>query len=173
MEDVCWLLAYHEFHQNGDPDDAYNVFIALYSAGQLLPTDKDWEEVLAEEDDEFLDELRRAGERLLERARANPGHEEVETWHDGGHQVMCVDLLVEADGQAEVGWMGLTLPENEVLSDREVFDLVAQLLPPNVKPLYSLKFKDRDRRRGEIVYSWEWYSFHDKDDESNGTADAE
>lgn len=155
--DTCWLLAYDGYHRNGEPEDAYAVFIARFNAGDLLPTEDDWDSGLKDVDVAFLDKVREAGARLLELARAHPGKEEVETWTDGGQQVICVDLLIEGDGQAEQGWMGLTLPENETLSDADVFDLVARLVPEGADPLFSQTFKDRQRRKGEIVYTWEHY----------------
>jgi hypothetical protein len=170
-DDVCWLLGYNEFHRNGHPDDAYEVFNRQYIAGVLLPTDEDWEEFFTEPQDRFLDLLRSTGERLLQQARANPGSEEFETFNDGGTQVICVDVLVEGDGRAEDGWVGLTLPANEVLSNEEVFDLVAALLPEGVVPIFAMEFKDRARRPGEIVYRWEHYAFTgDEDDGDVGQA---
>lgn len=157
QENVCWLLAYNDYHRNGEPDDAYEVFIALYKAGELLPTEEDWSNYFADDADVFFDRLLETGRRLLHQARKNPGREEVETWHNG-RQVMCVDILVEGGGsRAEDGWMGLTLPDDEALSDDEVFALAAALIPPDAVPIYSDKFKGRQRRRGEIVYRWEHY----------------
>lgn len=155
-ENVCWLLAYDDYHRNGEPDDAFEVFIGLYHADELLPTEEDWSQFFADNEDTFFDGLLKTGQRLLERARANPGREEVESWHNG-RQVMCVDILVEGESRAEDGWMGLTLPEDEVLSDNEVFALVSALIPPDATPIYCKKFKGRERRRGEIVYRWEHY----------------
>lgn len=155
--DVCWLLGYNEYHRNGDPNDAYNVFNDQFSTGVLLPTQDDWYAALADEEDDFLERLLDTGTRLLERARANPGHEEVETYTDGGQQVMCIDLLIEADGLAEEGWLGITLPQNEHLSDADLYNVVAQLIPCDAQPIYSKTFKDRARRRGEIVYKWDFY----------------
>ncbi|GAA2169283.1 hypothetical protein GCM10009845_35210 [Pedococcus bigeumensis] len=164
-DDVCWLLGYNDYHRNGEPDDAYAVFNGQYEDGVLMPTQEDWEAFFEEPVDRFLDMLRETGQRLLEAARANPGHEEFETFDDGGHQVICVDILVLGDGRAEEGWMGLTLPADEVLSDMEVFEMVATLIPEGAVPIYEHKFKDRERRRGEIVYRWEHYEFGRNDDE--------
>lgn len=155
-QNVCWLLAYEAYHRNGDPNDAFEIFISLYNQDKLLPTEKDYERLFTDDEDDFYDRLLAASEQLLERARANPGREEMSTWHRG-RQVMCVDVLVEASGRAEEGWMGLTLDADEMLSDNEVFDLVQALIPPDVMPVPSMKFKDRDRRPGEIVYHWDFY----------------
>jgi hypothetical protein len=70
---------------------------------------------------------------------------------------MCVDVVVEDSGSAEEGWTGLTLPENEALSDADVFALVQALVPAGATPIYCDHFRDRKRRRGEIVYRWEHY----------------
>lgn len=156
QEAVCWLLAFNDYHRNGEPDDAYEVFLGLYDQGELLPTKKDWSDFFTDDADAFFDRLLATGQQLLERARTHPGREEVMTWRNG-RQVMCVDIVVEGDARAEDGWMGLTLPEDEALSDDEVFALAAALIPPDSVPIYSDKFKDRDRRRGEIVYRWEHY----------------
>lgn len=156
-ENVCWLLAYNEYHRNGDPDDAYEVFLGLYAVDKLLPSADDYGYFFASDEDTFFDRLLAESRDLLARARGNPGVEEMMTWHDHGRQVMCVDVVVEDSGSAEEGWMGLTLPENENLTDDEVFELVQTLVPPGVTPIYCRKFRDRDRRRGEIVYRWEHY----------------
>lgn len=155
-ENVCWLLAYNHFHRNGDPDDAYAIFLGLYNSGDLLPTEEDYAAFFADEEDAFFDRMLEAGQKLLERARANPGREEVETWHNGS-QVMCVDVLVEGDSRAEDGWMGLTLPDDEALTMDDVFRLAAALIPADADPIFSDRFRDRERRRGEIVYRWEHY----------------
>ncbi len=159
-EDVCWLLAYNDYHRNGDPDDAYNVFIDLYNRDELMPTQRDYDDFLAEDDvDEELviEGLLEIGAELLARARANPGREEVKTWSDGGHQVMCVDVLVVGQDRAEEGWLGLTLPQDVVLTNEQVYDLVQALLPPDAMPRYEKRFKDRPRRPGEIVFQWDHY----------------
>ena len=155
-EDVCWLLAYNDFHRNGDPNDAFVVFNSLYSAAQLLPTDDDYEHFFADEQEAFLDRMLDASRQLLESARENPGREEVRTWGNG-RQIMCVDVVVEGDSSAEEGWMGLTLPEDEAAPDTEIYELVGELLLPGVVPIYSDKFRDRVRRSGEIVYHWTHY----------------
>jgi len=161
-EDVCWLLAYHHYHRNGDPEDAYAIFNALYSADALMPTASDYQNFLddveGEDDDEppLIEDLLEVGQKMLAVARANPGREAIETWHNGERrQVICVDIVVEAGDWMEEGWLGLTLPEHEMLSDVQVFEMVQALLPEGVVPIYERRFRDRERRRGEIVYRWE------------------
>lgn len=160
VEEVCWLLAFGSFHRNGDPNDAYKIFNLLHTNDTLLPTAADYEALFLDRDDRLVDRLRIAGARLLAEARRSPGTEAVETWHDRGRQVICVDLVVEDDGEAEDGWMGLTLPSDERLSDSEVYDLVAALLPDAAHPIWSATFRGRPRRTGEIVFRWERYETH-------------
>lgn len=156
--DTCWLLAYNDYHRNGEPDDAYNVFNELYDRGELLPTEDDWYQALLADEDFVLHQFRESGERLLEQARREPGKEAFESFTDGGHQVICVDLVIATDGRAEQGWIGVTLPQDEHLSDDQVYDLVVQLLPDNSDaPLYDKTFKDRPARTGEIVYTWQYF----------------
>lgn len=158
-ENVCWLLAFDGYHRNGEADDAYNVFIDLYNADELLPTAQDYKDLFdAEDDDEVvvIPDLLEVGERLLARARANPGREEVETFTDGGRQVICVDIVIDGDAQLEEGWLGITLPQDEALSNDEIYGLVQALLPHDVMPTYVQTFRDRERRRGEIVFHWEY-----------------
>ncbi len=157
MEDVCWLLAYDEYHRNGEPDDAYAVFNDLYSAGRLMPTEDGYDSILLARSDDWFERFFEAGIRLLARARAHPGSEAFETWEGGSRQVICVDMVIEGDDSAEEGWMGVTLPDSDMLTDEQVYELVAGLIPEDATPLYSTRFKDRERRRGEIVYRWEFY----------------
>ena len=168
VEDVCWLLGYNDYHRNGEPDDAFEVFNKQFSAGVLLPTADDYDALFADADDRFRDLLLDTGRQFLEQARANPGHEEFVTFGDGGHQVMCVDILVEHGGRSEEGWVGITLPENEALPDEEVYAVVAELIPAHAEPIWERKFKDRDRRPGEIVYRWDSYAADGDDGESKG-----
>ncbi|GAA2469226.1 hypothetical protein [Terrabacter carboxydivorans] len=91
---------------------------------------------------------------LLERARANPGKEEFETWDDGGKQVLCIDVLVEGDEYMEEGWVSMTLPDGEFLTDDQFYDVALRLVPQNVEPLWTRKFRDRECRRGEVVFTW-------------------
>jgi hypothetical protein len=159
-ENVCWLLAFDGYHRNGEADDAYNVFIDLYNANELHPTSQDYKDLFDAEDDgddeDMIPGLRDVGERLLARARANPGREEVETFTDGGRQVICVDIVIDGDAQLEEGWLGITLPQDEAISNEEIYGLVQALLPPDVTPTYVQRFRDRERRRGEIVFHWEY-----------------
>lgn len=168
-EDVCWLLAYHWFHQSGHKDDCYNIFVELHLNGsRLLPSGTDYEVFLDSIDEEdgtdlgvvsvsLIDELEAVSAELLEEARAKPNVEAVCTFRVNGRQVMCVDMLVEPDGFAEEGWMSLKLPEDEYLSDRDVYELLASLLPDEVVPIYETRFRDRERMPGEIVYRWDFY----------------
>lgn len=103
VEDVCWLLAYDEYHRNGEPDDAYAVFNDLYSAGRLMPTEDDYDSILLETSDDWFERFCEAGIRLLARARAHPRSEEFETWEGGSRQVICVDMVIEGDESAEEG----------------------------------------------------------------------
>lgn len=167
-EDVCWLLAYNGFHQSGHPDDAYNVFVELHdNDDDLLPTAEDYELFFNTTDDDeedydgvvrlsLLDQLSVVSAELLQEARAHPLKEAVRTFNVNGKQIMCVDVLVEDDSYAEVGWMSLRLPEDEHLTDAVVYELLSALLPEDVHPLYETKFRDRDRMSGEIVYRWEY-----------------
>lgn len=155
--DVCWLLAYDEYHRIGEPDDAYAVFNDLHSAGRLMPTAEDYEAILLDTSEDWIERFFEAGIRLLERARAHPGSDEFETWEDGGRQVICVDMVVDGDDSAEEGWVGITLPDGVMLNDEQVYELVAGLIPEDADPLWCERFKDRERRRGEIVYKWESY----------------
>jgi hypothetical protein len=167
-EDVCWLLAHSGFHQNGHPDDAYNTFVELHINGDdLLPTEEDYDRFSqsTEDDDEdydgvlrlsLLDQLTEVSAELLQEARAHPLIEAVRTSRVNGKQIMCVDVHVEEDAYAEVGWMSLRLPEDEHLSDDVVYELLSALLPEDVHPLYETKFRDRPRMSGEIVYRWEY-----------------
>jgi hypothetical protein len=157
VEDVCWLLAYDDYHRNGEPDDAYAYFNDLYSVGRLMPTGEDYDAILLDTSEDWIERFFEAGIRLLERARGHPGSDEFETWEDGGRQVICVDMVVEGDESAEEGWMGVTLPDDVTLTDEQVYELVAGLIPDSATPLYCDRFKDRERRRGEIVYRWEFY----------------
>ena len=171
-EDVCWLLAWHWFHRNGHPDDCYNLFLALHNNGdKLLPTQEDYESFLdssdADEDDfdgvmrlDLLDELAAMSRELLDEARAHPNVEAIRTFRVNGHQIMCVDALVEEDGRFEDGWISLRLPEDEHLSDLDVYDLLVSVLPEGVMPLYETKFRGRERMPGEIVYHWEHWELH-------------
>lgn len=156
-EDVCWLLAYNDYHRNGEPDDAYNVFNRLYLADCLLPTADDYEAFFLETAEDWTERFFEAGIRLLERARAHPGRDEFDTWEDGGREVICVDMVVDGDESAEEGWVGITLPDSVMLNDEQVYELVAGLIPEDAKPLWCERFKDREKRRGEIVYKWEFY----------------
>lgn len=156
-EGVCWLLAFNDYHRNGDPNDAYNFFNDLYSAGKLLPTEADYEAFFADEEDDFFERFAEAAARLLEKARANPGIEELETWYDGGSQLMCVDVLVDGDDYTEEGWVSLTLPDGEFLTDDEFYDVAVRLVPEEVEPLWSPTFRQRERRRGEVVFNWTLY----------------
>lgn len=166
-EDVCWLLAWHWFHRNGHPDDCYNLFVSLHVNGDnLLPSEADYDAFFdsSDEDEEdyegvvqlvLLEELAAISEALLVEARARPNVEAVRTFRVKGQQIMCVDALVEPDGRLEVGWISLRLPEDEHLSDLDVYDLLLSVLPKGVTPIYEMKFRDRERTPGEIVYSWE------------------
>ncbi len=97
-ENVCWLLGYNAFHRIGDPNDAYAVFNRQHAAGDLMPTEADWERFFAGTDDDFYENFRRDAESLLARARANPGREEVSTWggrnerHLRGRGDRCIRL---------------------------------------------------------------------------------
>lgn len=165
--DVCWLLAWNGFHRNGHPKDAYQVFLELHINGDnLLPSPKDYEVFFdtsdTEEDDygavsrlTLLEELAEISADLLREARDNPNIEAVRTFRvNGGRQIMCIDAVVEPDGRAEEGWMGLRLPEDEHLSDNDVYELLAALLPGDVDLSYEQKFRDRERMAGEIVWRW-------------------
>ena len=166
--DVCWLLAYHWFHQNGHSEDCYNIFLDLHNNGdRLLPSVDDYEAFFessdadAEDDLEgaltlsLLERLQIVSAELLEEARANPRVEAVRTFNVNGRQIMLVDALVEADGKAEEGWMSLRLPEDEHLNDSDIYELIATLLPEGVYPIYEDKFQQRERMAGEVVYRWE------------------
>ncbi len=157
QEDVCWLLAFNDYHRNGEPDDAYNLFNGLYSDDKLLPTEDDYDAFFEDDDDDFFERFATTAAELLERARANPGKEEFETWADGGSQVLCIDILVDGDDYMEEGWVSLTLPDGEFLTDDEFYDVALRLVPEGVEPLWSQKFRGRDRRRGEVVFTWTLY----------------
>ncbi|MCH1867062.1 hypothetical protein [Nocardioides sp. CFH 31398] len=167
-EDVCWLLAYNDYHRIGDRKDAYNYFIDLYASGDLMPSDKDYETFFensdVDEEDidavmslELLDEVAVISRELLDEARSAPGTEAVRTFRVNGKQLMCVDVVLEPTARAEEGWLSLVLPEDEYLSDDDLYELVASLLPPGVTPLYSNDFRGRARVAGEIVYQWDYY----------------
>lgn len=156
-EDVCWLLAYDEYHRNSEPNDAYAVFNRLFEADRLLPTGEDYDAILLDISEDWIERFFEAGIRLLERARAHPGSDEFETWEDGGREVICVDMVVDGDDSAEEGWVGITLPDNEMLTNEQVYEVVAGLIPEDATPLYCKRFRDRELRRGEIVYRWESY----------------
>lgn len=165
---VCWLLAYNGFHQNGHKNDCYKVFLRLHADDELLPSEADYVAFFesSDADDEdyegvfhlgLLEELSAISKGLLQDARANPGTESVRTFRVNGEQIMCIDAIVEADGQAEEGWMGLRLPDNEFLADADLYEMVAGLLPEDVLPTFETQFRDRDRMPGEIVLRWDHY----------------
>ncbi|WP_377322543.1 hypothetical protein ACFJIY_24070 [Pimelobacter simplex] len=166
-EDVCWLLAYHWFHRNGHPDDCYNIFLDLHNNGdRLLPSASDYATFFdsSDEDEEhessaltldLIEELELVSAELLCEARSNPSVEAVRTFRVNGRQIMLVDLVVDSGGSAEEGWMSLRLPEDEHLSDSDLYEMLAALLPEDVHPIFTNKFQDRDSMPGEIVYRWE------------------
>ena len=65
-EDIVWLLAY-ALHQGGDESDCYNVFEALHTSNQLVPTRADIEIVRLEQ--LFHSQVPSFGEQIAESVR--------------------------------------------------------------------------------------------------------
>lgn len=96
-ERVVWLCAYG-LHRSGEDDDAFPYFHALIGAGTLLPIEEDYAALFDDRGHRFADTLYEDAQRLLGRARSNPGVEQVGVL--GGEQttgvvVDVVDTLQE------------------------------------------------------------------------------
>lgn len=155
-----WLVAYHSFHQNGHPDDAYAVFGRLHAAEVLTPTVDDVLLLTEETPESLLQRLKEVAPDLLAEARANPGHEAFRTWgksDDLGEAAMLVDMVVVDEEKAEQGWVGITLPKEVAWPAGGLFDIAAALLPPGVTPTPCDKVGPRPLRTGEYAYTWETY----------------
>lgn len=73
--DTCWLVAYGEFHADGDADDVYNYFADLQTDGRLAPTADDYEKLLEVTPEDLIASLRRMSPEFIDKARAIPGQE--------------------------------------------------------------------------------------------------
>lgn len=73
--DVVWLLAYAR-HEFADAGDAFPYFKELDAAGNLLPTEEDYEALFLARDRRFADVVAHEAAQLVEAARASAGHEQ-------------------------------------------------------------------------------------------------
>jgi hypothetical protein len=76
IDKVVWLCAYRR-HRSGEADDAFPYFHSLIAAGRIYPTEEDYELLIQQRSERFVDTLYDDAQALLARARANPGAEEV------------------------------------------------------------------------------------------------
>jgi len=75
-EHVVWLCAYR-LHHSGDPEDAFPYFHGLIRSGEIMPTVDDYEALFLDRDRRFVETMSADAQALLERARSNPGIEQV------------------------------------------------------------------------------------------------
>jgi hypothetical protein len=157
VENVCWLLAYGEYHASGDRRDIYNFFSDLHQRGELAPTEDDY---LALEEDltsKFLTELRDTGQGLLDEARARPGRESMDSLYgDDGRVSIVIDVVViDSEIRLEEGWLGITLPRGSRWPARDVYVIALALLGGSAELRPSEKVGSRDRRNSEIAFTWD------------------
>jgi hypothetical protein len=75
-ERVVWLCAYR-LHRSGNADDAFPYFHDLIRSGEIMPTEDDYEALFLDRDRRFVETMSADAHALLERARSNPGVEQV------------------------------------------------------------------------------------------------
>lgn len=165
--DVCWLVAYGGYHASGDHRDVYNDFEATAARGQLAPTVDDYESLFDITPAQLLETLRDLGPRLVSAARETPGYELVRPFnaadpsHPDAHAVIVIDLVVESDGDAEQGWLGLTLPSDCRWPPGGVLDIVTALLPQDI-PAHEIQRTERvgsrPRKPEEVAFTWSRYA---------------
>ncbi|RZU30547.1 hypothetical protein [Blastococcus saxobsidens] len=159
--DTCWLVAYGEYHADGDRKDVYNYFAGLQDDGLLTPTADDYEKLQTITPEELIRSLRRMAPELLQKARAVNGQEIRQDFvaaHDAvGTATITVDLVFETDGSLEEGWVGITMPPNITWPPGGALALVAALMPPEVAS-EDIQFSETVGRRptapGELAFSW-------------------
>ena len=131
--DTCWLVAYGEFHADGDRKDVYNYFASLHDEGHLTPTADDYEKLQEITPAELIRSLRRVGPELIRKAREMQGREVrqdfVASNEAVGTATITVDLIFESDGSLEEGWVGITMPPNTTWPPGGAFALAAALIP--------------------------------------------
>lgn len=94
--DVVWLCAYRA-HRSGAPADAFPYFRELMSAGRVMPTRVDYDRLGQDRSARSLADAVRAGQLLLDEARAIMGREVRGTiaLHDIGVVVELVETITE------------------------------------------------------------------------------
>ena len=157
-EDVCWLLAYAEYHAVGDRKDAFNVFQDLNRRGELTPTVDDYLALNEELTEDFLEQLGELGEGLLDEARAHPGTEAVDSlYRDDGRASIVIDVVVfpSEGSQLEQGWLGVTLPQGSPWPTTDVYTVALALVGGELDLLPADNVGKRPRRRNEVAFTWD------------------
>lgn len=147
-EGVVWLCAC-AWHRSGEPDDAFPVFRALRDAGQIWPTEDDYEALAADRGEQFASFVVEEAQVLLAMAREAPETEQLLVI--GREPVAVVVRIVETleETYVAVSTINLALP---------LFQLLLVALYPDSsfndwRPEQRLPTRELDYQRAEFCMS--------------------
>lgn len=144
---MVWLVATGH-HRSGAPDDAFQLFQKLREEGLLYPEENDFEDLLSDRGDEFVERARVQIPDLLEEARLNRDIEV--TLEVGSEPVSCVVHVVETIEEryfsvsGNVGPSGLLVLQVLFAPDRNYDEWRSEGRLPT---------RDLDHKRSEMCFS--------------------